>query len=1710
MTTPNTYRNERVFEVIPLNSRIIEGLGEYNLKQILGPNQYGWTLNIGNNFPEILYRLPPEWPKAKILPTNDNTYTYFIPKYGATVLSGLDIRYVEPNTGYAWKLPGLVKDKGGNLQNYESIPFSTKDFKDILDRNGDLSHVNKFSTNRQVLTYLYDIIMGVAKSEADPIANGSVKYYDVNSSGATSFVNLSTELRNRLLWVFKTVQDKSFVSQTMFNSYRSSVNSSLNTITQEQITITPPVDNSNLTGRIAVYQSNLGLTSLPLSEFSITNGNLSVLSLTAPLVSTNGITSSNDLVFTAPSITAKINNKDLEFKVLNDSLDIKFNGSSILSGNSSEIGVPTLRSMSGDILLVNDRLSYIDNTKNPEDLLILSKYETLNLINGSKLNISGDNNAMVFKTNDSTLTSGNIKIDGTKLNVTSSEIGHYDLLSNRTNIDNNSFMTKSEIESYVTSGLTTHTIGLDQVTAGNSGAITIAKNNKLMSDDSVLLSDISFNSNTVINSITYNYIFNKTLSINNGTLLLNSGFNFNYPPNNYDILTFINTLSNTNGNEYLKKYVPNITEILSEITGREAEVVSLMNEADIIRPIIRAAKYTNTSSMNAPVVSSSFNPEFNPNINSGDSSNSIMIHGSLENGNPTIRYYAPIKVMGTPLVPTDITTNKRLLSYGDDSFKWYLNPEQYTNPNIDCTQTSTNTSNVVVNPVKISILNYIGNNKSTGINPETGEQFGSNIHTMISPLSYTFSDEYISKFMSNNVSLSFGRSIDEVINNSLSNHLMFTARDIIPKIAVESITKDLITISSGAYGAIKNDDYYNYFDPKTTGSIFIENVYEKINTQTIKVTATTNINISSPGGTIGEITLLLNDRVYLSAQTNSSENGLYIWNGATIAMNRSTEIGSYLLDSTGKRVNKPVPFTTPMYKGSKTYRMSRGSFALGTGIEFLNSADINETTLLRTIKKLYISIFDTKGNNNQYMLDNIVNTDYIDVELVDYGEPTKLGSYRKTLGSMRLYFGSVAINVNHTVNSKDKLTNEAFWIGQNVTPSIANNQKFMVMVTNTFGDDYYELINSNYKLESSWSKIQDLSQYRVLPTFEGFGALYNSENWIYKTLQKDLEGFTSSVELETDIHNIIYSLPVVRVELNVIDPTVSSDWVVGELLTGSPKFTYRLQTWISPKRIISTVVDSVPNLQEVTNRGASTGNDIFVKNIKIGSVTNNDLVLGYGIQSTNSTDDFIMKSPFGGLHFGNTDASFHGVKITTNSNSMFINDTYKIGDVIKPKTTFSTRVEGLDPIEPGDFVTQQWILEQITGGLIGSKINLSSVLTAGNDGKQKNIINVGKIHSDTTLNAIDGIWSVRAPRKSTFINYITSIVKVTSKPITTGAFANENITGDFGYDSAINVINWKIDSSVESFPVYKLSKTVSGNVYDWYLIRFGFYWVISNVKDNISWSNVAFSFMATKEKSPTAMYRGLNGVDVFADVNYFDSTQLDVNLPFDNGSDSFVADGSIYSNKLIKSRLGFMTNGANYFDNAIIKTPDTTNGIEFVMQYTDFGTATLNNSTVESIDLASNKAITTKEWVKDAINDVVPVWYQYNIGDSLDIGSDEIIVEGRLTTPNTSILSFMGQMIAAMVDTRILGGTNNINNGENNTLIYSNHTNIETSLLNSTFIYIELRGMGNTHYKLRLETASGDQLIVKEYSGLMTGTSFRLMLTQGTGDLKFKRGRSVR
>jgi hypothetical protein len=60
-----------------------------------------------------------------------------------------------------------------------------------------------------------------------------------------------------------------------------------------------------------------------------------------------------------------------------------------------------------------------------------------------------------------------------------------------------------------------------------------------------------------------------------------------------------------------------------------------------------------------------------------------------------------------------------------------------------------------------------------------------------------------------------------------------------------------------------------------------------------RVATQSSINLASPGATIDGITMASQDRVLVRAQSTASDNGIYVWNGASTSMTRSLDASTF-------------------------------------------------------------------------------------------------------------------------------------------------------------------------------------------------------------------------------------------------------------------------------------------------------------------------------------------------------------------------------------------------------------------------------------------------------------------------------------------------------------------------------------------------------------------------------------------------------------------------------------------------------------------------------------------------------------------------------------------------------------------------------------------------------------------------------------------------
>ena len=91
-----------------------------------------------------------------------------------------------------------------------------------------------------------------------------------------------------------------------------------------------------------------------------------------------------------------------------------------------------------------------------------------------------------------------------------------------------------------------------------------------------------------------------------------------------------------------------------------------------------------------------------------------------------------------------------------------------------------------------------------------------------------------------------------------------------------------------------------------------------------RVSTVSNINLASPGATIDGITMVVNDRVLVIAQTLPKSNGPYIWNGAAVPMTRALDA------TTSNSLEQAIVTVGEGTNAGSTFRQTSINFILDT------------------------------------------------------------------------------------------------------------------------------------------------------------------------------------------------------------------------------------------------------------------------------------------------------------------------------------------------------------------------------------------------------------------------------------------------------------------------------------------------------------------------------------------------------------------------------------------------------------------------------------------------------------------------------------------------------------------------------------------------------------------------------------------------------------
>lgn len=92
----------------------------------------------------------------------------------------------------------------------------------------------------------------------------------------------------------------------------------------------------------------------------------------------------------------------------------------------------------------------------------------------------------------------------------------------------------------------------------------------------------------------------------------------------------------------------------------------------------------------------------------------------------------------------------------------------------------------------------------------------------------------------------------------------------------------------------------------------------------VRVATQSNTNLSSPGSSLDSISLSSGDRVLVRNQTTSSQNGIYIWNGAASPMTRALDA------STAAELEQAIITVEEGTDAGNSYRQTAVNFTLDT------------------------------------------------------------------------------------------------------------------------------------------------------------------------------------------------------------------------------------------------------------------------------------------------------------------------------------------------------------------------------------------------------------------------------------------------------------------------------------------------------------------------------------------------------------------------------------------------------------------------------------------------------------------------------------------------------------------------------------------------------------------------------------------------------------
>lgn len=169
-----------------------------------------------------------------------------------------------------------------------------------------------------------------------------------------------------------------------------------------------------------------------------------------------------------------------------------------------------------------------------------------------------------------------------------------------------------------------------------------------------------------------------------------------------------------------------------------------------------------------------------------------------------------------------------------------------------------------------------------------------------------------------------------------------------------------------------------------------------------RVATTANLNLASPGASIDGITMVANDRVLVRAQTLPAENGIYLWNGAAIAMTRAADCNS------AAELEQAVASVEEGTNAGSTFRQTAVNFTLGTTAIAWTPFGVVAPAATETTAG--IAEVATQAETDALVADNVFVT------------PLKLGAWSNRIKKVSANFGdgsATQYDITHNLNTFD-------------------------------------------------------------------------------------------------------------------------------------------------------------------------------------------------------------------------------------------------------------------------------------------------------------------------------------------------------------------------------------------------------------------------------------------------------------------------------------------------------------------------------------------------------------------------------------------------------------------------------------------------------------------------------------------------------------------